>query len=281
MCSRPMANVHLAPRLARKVGRYAHARQFKPMRKALRRARGYTGQVMRDLLRQLDRIPRGPLRERALDMLVLNSRLLHQQPKDRDKLYSLHEPQVNCISKGKARPRYEFGTKVSVAATIDEGFILGMRTLPDNPYDGHTLSVALEQVEILTDRRPSLVVVDHGYRGHGVETTCVLVSGTCKGITPPLARLLRRRSAIKPEIGHMKTDGRLTPCLLKQGHARRRHLRRLLRLRPQPPQDPRPTQAAFASLDRSHYDRFGARTRPSDRRHGGLTALFRMNYFSQ
>ena len=90
-----------------------------------------------------------------------------------------------------------------------------MRALPGNPYDGHTLSEALEQVEILTDRRPSLAVVDRGYRGHGVATTRVLVSGTRRGITPPLAKLLRRRSAIEPEIGHMKTDGRLTRCPLK------------------------------------------------------------------
>ncbi len=63
--------------------------------------------------------------------------------------------------------------------------------------------------------RPSLAVVDRGYRGHGVETTRVLISGTRRGLTPTLARLLRRRSAIEPEIGHMKTDGRLTRCPLK------------------------------------------------------------------
>ena len=205
----------LAPRLAIKVGRYAHARQFKRMRKALRTLKGYTGRVMRDLRRRLDSIPQGSLRERVLDMLVLTSRLLAQQPKDKGKIYSLHEPQVDCISKGKARVRYEFGTKVSVAATIDEGFIVGMRALSGNPYDGHTLAEALEQVEVLTDRRPALAVVDRGYRGHGVETTRVLISGTRKGMTPTLTKLLRRRSAIEPEIGHMKTDGRLTRCPLK------------------------------------------------------------------
>jgi transposase, IS5 family len=202
----------LAPRLAIKVGRYAHARQFKRMRKALRTLKGYTGRVMR---RQLDSVPQGPLRERVLDTLVLTSRLLRQQPKDKGKIFSLHEPEVDCISKGKARVRYEFGTKVSVAATIDEGFIVGMRALPGNPYDGHTLAEALEQVEVLTDRRPALAVVDRGYRGHGVEATRVLISGTRKGMTPKLTKLLRRRSAIEPEIGHMKTDGRLTRSTLK------------------------------------------------------------------
>lgn len=205
----------LAPRLAAQVGRYAHAKQFKRMRKALRTLRGYTGRVLRDLRRQLSEIPEGPLRERVLDKLILVSRLLRQKPKDAGKIYALHEPEVDCISKGKARVRYEFGTKVSIATTLAEGFVVGMRALPGNPYDGHTLAEALEQVEILTDRRPRLAVVDRGYRGHGVETTRVLISGAHRGLTPRLAAALRRRSSIEPEIGHMKTDGRLSRCGLK------------------------------------------------------------------
>ncbi|MEW6748018.1 MAG: IS5 family transposase [Planctomycetota bacterium] len=208
----------LAPRLAAQVGRYAHAKQFKRMRKALRTLKGYTGRVLRDLRRQLDEIPEGPLRERVLDKLVLVSRLLRQTSKDRGKIYALHEPQVDCISKGKARVRYEFGTKVSVATTLDGGFVVGMRALPGNPYDGHTLAEALEQVAILTDHPPKRAVVDRGYKGHGVTAVQVLISGTRRGLTPALARLLRRRSSIEPEIGHMKTDGRLARCFLKGTH---------------------------------------------------------------
>ena len=122
---------------------------------------------------------------------------------------------MDCVSKGKARVRCEFGCKVSVATTLDGGFVVGLRSWPRNPYDGHTLAEALEQVEILTDRRPRLAVVDRGYRGHGVEGTQVLISGTRRGLTPALARALRRRSSIEPEIGHMKTDGRLARCRLK------------------------------------------------------------------
>ena len=205
----------LAPRLAAQVGRYAHARQVKRMRKALRTLKGYTGRVLRDLRPQLDEIPAGPLRERVLDKLVLVSSLLRQTPKSGGKIYALHEPQVDCISKGKARVRYEFGTKVSVATTLDGGFIVGLRSLPGNPYDGHTLTEALEQVEILTDHPPKRVVVDRGYKGHGVTAAQVLISGSRRGLTPALTRLLRRRSSIGPEIGHMKTDGRLSRCFLK------------------------------------------------------------------
>lgn len=205
----------LAPRLAIQVGRYAHARQFKRMRKALRQLKGYVGRVRRDLRRHLQDIPDGPLRGRVLEALWLVGRLLEQTPKSKNKIYALHEPEVDCISKGKARVRYKFGTKVSLATTLDGGFVVGARSFPGNPYDGHILAPALEQVAILTDQVPDLAVVDRGYRGHGVETTKVLISGTRRGITPLLARLLRRRSAIEPEIGHMKSDGRLARCPLK------------------------------------------------------------------
>ena len=125
---------------------------------------------------------------------------------------------MDCISKGKARKRYEFGCKVSVATTYREGFVLGMRSMPGNPYDGHTLHEALEQVEILADARPQRVFVDRGYRGHGIAPatgTAVYVSGQRRGMTRALRRALRRRSAIEPTIGHMKTDGRLSRSTLK------------------------------------------------------------------
>jgi len=205
----------LAPRLAAQVGRYAHARQLKRMRKGLRRLKGYTGRVMRDIQRRVDTITDTGLRKRIAAEIALVDRLLRQKPKDRRKLYALHEPEVDCISKGKARKRYEFGSKVSVATTLKAGFVVGMRSLPGNPHDGHTLREALEQVEILTDIRPRRAFVDRGYRGHGAVGTDVFISGQRRGMTPALKRDLKRRSAIEPTIGHMKTDGRLARCALK------------------------------------------------------------------
>ena len=143
--------------------------------------------------------------------MVRVNRLLAQKPMDLKKLYGLHESAVDCLSKGKARKRYEFGTKVSV---------VGMRSLPvaqqaicmanlprgGNPNDGHTLHKALELVEILTDQR---AFVDRGYRGHVVETVKVFINGARRGVDRTIAKLLRRRSAIEPKIGHMKNDARL------------------------------------------------------------------------
>lgn len=104
----------------------------------------------------------------VLDKLVL--RLLRQRPKDPGKIYSLPEPEVDCIPKGKARVRYEFGTKVSVATTLKGGVVVGMRSLPGNPYDGHTLGEAREQVAILTGHRPSAPSSTADTRAMGFRT---------------------------------------------------------------------------------------------------------------
>ncbi len=95
----------LAPRLSGQVGRYAHDRQLKRMRKALRRLKGYTGRVMRDIQRQLDGIADVALRQWLEAEIALVDRLLRQKPKDSGKLYAPHEPEVDCVFKGKARVR--------------------------------------------------------------------------------------------------------------------------------------------------------------------------------
>jgi len=114
-----------APRPAQQIGRYAHARQFKRMRKGLRTLRGYAGRVMRDIRRRLDTIPGGVVRDGVAEMLARVSKLLHQAQKAEGKIYALHEPDVDCISRGKARVRHEFGCKVGVATTIDGGVVTG------------------------------------------------------------------------------------------------------------------------------------------------------------
>ena len=124
---------------------------------------------------------------------------------------------MECISKGKARTPYEFGVKVSIATTLKEGLVVGMRSMPGNPHDGHTLAETLEQVGILTgtDRLPATAIVDKGYRGVEVEGVRILRSGQKRGITKALKAMIKRRSAIEPMIGHMKMDGRLARNPLK------------------------------------------------------------------
>lgn len=151
------------PKVALKAGRYAHAQQFKRMRKSIKTLKTYLGRVVRDIERKTDIV--NPELKNALTHA---KRLLKQQRNDRNKLYSLHVPHVSCISKGKAHKKYEFGNKVSVCVTNKEGFIVGSQGLEGNPYDGHTLKGALSQVADLTGTRPERCYVDRGYRGHGV-----------------------------------------------------------------------------------------------------------------
>ncbi len=192
------------PQAVLKAGRYAHARQTQRMRKQIKRLRTYLGRVIRDIERKAEKPPEALRHE-----LHLAKRLLKQRRSDSNKLYSLHEPHVACISKGKAHKKYEFGNKVSICVTNREGFILGAQGLEGNPYDGHSLKGALDQVTELTGVRPERCYVDRGYRGHGVTDTQVFLSGQKRNATPTIKRELKRRSAIEAVIGHQKTEGRL------------------------------------------------------------------------
>ena len=204
----------VAPRLAAQIGRYAHARQFKRMNKAVRTLRTRVARIQREVTRQLVSLP-AQAQAKVSDLLARTGRILAQTRKDKNKLYALHAPEVECIAKGKARTPYEFGVKVSVATTLKEGLVVGMRSMPGNPYDGHTLQETLEQVGILAERKPTTAIVDKGYRGVEVDGVRILRSGQKRGITQTLRAMIHRRSAIEPAIGHMKMDGRLARNPLK------------------------------------------------------------------
>ncbi len=203
-----------APRLALQVGRYAHARQFKRMKGALRALRTRVGRVQRDIERQMDQVPEQQ-QVKLKELLSRTHRILTQKPKDKNKLYALHAPEVECIAKGKARTPYEFGVKVSLVTTHKEGLVIGARSMPGNPYDGHTLYEALEQAEILSGVKPQMAFVDRGYRGVEIEGVQIWKSGQKRGVTRGLKAMIKRRSAIEPTIGHMKSDGRLGRNWLK------------------------------------------------------------------
>ena len=207
-----------AKRLAVKVGRYAHARQYRRMRKALKQLKGRLGRVVRDIERKS--AAWGEVPEALAHELALARRLLVQQPKDKHKLYSLHAPEVECISKGKAHKRYEFGVKVGVVSALKSPFILAAHALPNNPYDGHTLTWSLAHAKLNTGVPITTAVVDKGYRGHntgwpGVEVVLPGQRNTDGKHREQRRRQLRRRSVIEALIGHMKTDGLLDRNWLK------------------------------------------------------------------
>jgi len=186
--------------------RYSAARQMRRARRELKRSKVYLGRVYRDIQRKLPR-QSAAVRELFAEPLARISRLLAQQCHDHNKLYSLHAPEVECIAKGKVHKKYEFGVKVSLAVTQRDNFIVGALALPGTPFDGHTLSGALHQVEKLTGVKPERCFVDRGYRGHGIKDVSVHIAGQRRGVTRALRRALKRRNAIEPIIGHAKHDG--------------------------------------------------------------------------
>ena len=207
--------------LRRRAGGYAHARQFKRLRRVLRRQRTVLGVVLREVHRKLDSATgQSPSTLHRLQTVLQRAqRILTQRPKDTNKLYAMHAPEAECIAKGKARQPYEFGVKASIAVTHRRGLIVGARTFPGNPYDGHVLAEQLEQTRILLQdigRSPKQVYVDLGYRGVDADNPKVEIihRGRHKSMTAQQRRWLKRRQAIEPTIGHLKQDHRMNRCWL-------------------------------------------------------------------
>lgn len=186
--------------------RYAQAKQMKRAKKAFKKVKAYLGRVMRDIKRQVDLS-----REPQLSFLIEQAeRLLAQEKTTSNKLYSLHAPEVECIAKGKAHKRYEFGCKVSVVTTCKEPWVLSVLAHHGNPYDGATLKKSLAKAQDNTHHKINHAFVDKGYRGKAHHPTDIeiYISGR-KHLPRRFKKLLKGRSAIEPVIGHLKSDHRL------------------------------------------------------------------------
>jgi IS5 family transposase len=207
---RRQSYVRVGKRASIKAGRYAHAKQFRRMNRELRRLRTYVGRLIRDIRRKMQN------KDAMLESLLTKAeRIRTQQRQDKNKLYSLHEPDVQCISKGKAHKRYEFGQKISVALTNRNNWFVAAELCAGNPYDGHTLAATLQAVETNTGVAVQEAYVDKGYRGHDYDGPAEIhIAGTGgKRLTRTQKR--KRRSAVEPKIGHLKSDARMGRCFLK------------------------------------------------------------------
>jgi IS5 family transposase len=200
------------PRVAKRhlvrVSRYFHARQGRRGQREVRKLRTLLGRVVRDIERKI-------AGDSALESffeakLGLAERLLRQKREDSRKIYSIHAPEVECISKGKVHKKYEFGNKVGVVVTSREGFVIGVKSFHGNPYDGHTLAASIRQAEGIVGRALSGdVFVDRGYRGHDYRGEATVHMAGKRRVSAALRRWLRRRSAIEAKIADMKLNSRL------------------------------------------------------------------------
>lgn len=184
----------------------------KPARKARKRIKTIAGRLVRELERKIN-----PSRKQQFEnQLNIYQKILNQKRGDRDKIYSLHEPEVKCYTKGKEHKKFEFGSKASILVTQKTGVIVGALSFNENIHDSKTLPAAIEQYERLNDKKPKAIFADRGYRGpQKVSEVEIHVPKPNKNITKQKVQSHKRRAAIEPVIGHLKYDYRLMRNYLK------------------------------------------------------------------
>lgn len=197
---------------------YGTRNGHKRAKAAARKLRIIAGRLTRDIQRK---VPKDTL-SKYTNMLDLFTRFLGQKKNDKNKIYSFHEPDVYCVSKGKDHKKYEFGSKVSIVETAVSGIIVGALNHAKNIYDGHTLPEVLAHVEETRGIRPEIAIVDRGYRGTSHVGTTTIINPydlqkkrNTKYEKQKIRKKLRRRAGIEPAIGHLKSDYRLSRNYLK------------------------------------------------------------------
>ncbi len=183
------------------------------MKKSVKKLETYLGRLIRDIERKFK-----VKSEVSLEKLIsISNQLLEKGKQGNPKIYSIHEPDVKCISKGKSGKRYEFGQKVSISVTNKSNWIVGVSLLENNPYDGHSLVEVAKSIEKVTNVKLKEIHVDKGYRGHKYTGDSeVHISGLGrKKVSLSLKKRKKRRSAVEPKIGHLKSDHRMGRSYLK------------------------------------------------------------------
>lgn len=184
----------------------------KDARKANKRIKIIAGRLIRELARKL------PLDRLGVHLknLKLYHRVLSQKRDDKDKIYSLHEPDVKCYAKGKEHKKFEFGSKVSILVNQNTGIIMGAINFTETLHDSKTLPEVLEQYERLTGKQADQVFADRGYRGlQQYKYSQINVPKPDKNISRTKRKKHSKRAAIEPIIGHLKADYRLCRNFLK------------------------------------------------------------------
>jgi IS5 family transposase len=194
-----------------------HPKRKKAANAAARKIKTIAGRLVRDISRKLDK-KQNDVYENEL---IIFRKILAQVKDTKNKIYSIHEPDVLCIAKGKEAKKYEYGNKSSIVKTKTTGIIVGALAFHENIYDGDTLLPQLNQVERLTGGKPKIGIADRGYRGraqiNGIQIVIPrpLHKGTSKYEKLKTRKRFRARAGIEPIIGHIKHDHRMLRNYLK------------------------------------------------------------------
>jgi len=188
-----------------------HPKRKKKARAAARKIKVIAGRVLRDVERKIDASHK-PRYEELFDIF---NKVLAQGKNSENKIYSIHQPHVKCIAKGKEAKKYEFGNKSSIVKTKKSGIIVGAMAFTENVYDGDTLEPQLKQTEKLTGCKPKFGIVDRGYRGRkNVNGTTIVIPNKLPASAnnyqkQKIRKQFMARAGIEPIIGHLKQDHRM------------------------------------------------------------------------
>ena len=190
-------------------------KNFKRLMRSQKKLHRIATKIYSDLVTQLN-----PMPIKEFEKFNVLYRVLTQQREDTNKVYSIHEPEVLCIAKGKEHKPYEFGNKSSFAYTRKSGIIVGAMAIEGNMFDGHTLSPQLEQVKEFTNGKIRKAIVDRGYRGKQKigMTEVVMPNATRKEsyyMKKQREARCRSRAGIEGLISHLKHDHRMLRNYLK------------------------------------------------------------------
>ena len=203
---------------------FRHPKKLKKALGAMKRLRQIAMVILRDIDRKFkDNLE---LHNKYAESFYLFNKVLKQERNTPNKIYSLHEIDAYAINKGKDHKGYEFGTKASIATTKNSNIIVGVSAHKTNVHDSKTLDIVLgNAVSNIGDKTITEAICDRGYRG----TKEVIINDKTISISIPDIRLKRdtqeqinikrekfkRRAAIEPIIGHMKSDHRMVRNYLK------------------------------------------------------------------
>ena len=193
-----------------------HPKRRKEAKAALRKLRTIAGRLVRELERELSH----PAMETHTDSLINFKKVISQKRFDKNKIYSLHEPEVSCIAKGKAHKKFEFGSKVSFAVVPGVNIIVGVQSFNGNPNDSITLEPKLNHVEKICGKKFKNAIVDRGYKVKKQINGIMIVTPKPPNSKQPYSKTTmrkkcRNRAAVEPVIGHVKQDCRMQRNYLK------------------------------------------------------------------
>ena len=204
--------IRVSKQLVRDTFNPKHPKRTIKARKAGKKLKTIAARLIRELERELSP-EQLALYGKELDFY---KQVINQKRTDKNKIYSIHKPFTCCIAKGKAHKQYEFGNKIGLMATSKTLIITAIKAFEGNPHDSKTIDPLLEQAKQNGLTVPSEVIYDRGGKGQKQIGQTIISTPDNR----PLKRdteyqrrkkreKFRRRAAIEPLIGHLKSDFRM------------------------------------------------------------------------